>query len=211
MKLTLQDALNKMPLIAVLRGVQPSEVIAIAAALVEAGFTCIEVPLNSPDAFASIEKLVKNFGDTVLTGAGTITRQDEIDKIVELGGNLLVMPHTDPALIRHAKSHANTFAIPGCFTPSEVFSAIHAGADALKLFPAEILTPRGVKAIKSILKQKIPLLTNGGITPDNMQEFVKAGTNGIGLGTALYAPGDSALEVANKARGFVETMRKLMG
>ncbi len=211
MKLTLQDALNKMPLIAVLRGIQPSEVISITAVLVEAGFTCVEVPLNSPDAFASIERLAKNFGDKILTGAGTISRPEEVDMVVKLGGNLLVMPHTDVELIRHAKTHTGAYVIPGCFTPSEVFSAIHAGADALKLFPAEILTPRGVKAIKSVLKQKIPLLTNGGITPDNMHEFIKAGTNGFGLGTALYAPGDTALEVANKARGFVDTIRKLMG
>jgi 2-dehydro-3-deoxyphosphogalactonate aldolase len=198
----LQELLAPLPLIAILRGVTPAGVTAIGAALVEAGFVAIEVPLNSPEPLASIRALADAFGERALIGAGTGREPSDLAHIAAAGGRLVVMPHGDPAVIRAAKERG-LFCVPGVATPTEAFAALDAGADALKLFPAEALPPAVVKAWRAVLPEDIWLLPVGGIRPDSMAPYLAAGSNGFGLGSALYQPGMTPGEVAATARAFV--------
>ncbi len=194
---------DRLPLVAILRGVKPAEVLPIGEALVEAGFAILEVPLNSPEPFASIRQLVDRFGDEVLIGAGTMRREADLDALVQAGGRLMVTPHGDPALI------CGLFTLPGIATPTEAFAAIDAGTDGLKLFPAEMIPPSVVKAMRAVLPRSVPLFPVGGIEPGSMDAYRAAGANGFGLGSALYKPGFDAGQVAERARAFVQAWREV--
>jgi 2-dehydro-3-deoxyphosphogalactonate aldolase len=199
----LQQRLAPLPLIAILRGVRPAEAIPIGEALIDAGFVALEVPLNSPEPFDSIARLAAAFGDRALIGAGTVLTAEQVEQVAGAGGRLLVMPHGDPALIRAAKARG-LLCVPGVATPTEAFAALAAGADALKLFPAEALPPQVVKAWRAVLPNEVWLLPVGGIAPATMAPYLAAGANGFGLGSALYRAGMSAPEVASSARAFAE-------
>lgn len=199
----IEQAFAKLPLVAILRGVKPSEVEPIALALYAEGFRLIEVPMNSPDALASIAKLAACLPADTLLGAGTVLSVEVVTQVREAGGRLIVMPHADVAVIRAAKQ-LGLVCVPGAATPTEAFAAAHAGADALKLFPAELVTPTVLKAMRAVLPPALRLLPVGGITPDSMAVYRKAGAAGFGLGSALYAPGMSAADVAQRARDFVK-------
>lgn len=198
----LSRAMAELPLVAILRGVRPDEVEPIGAALLEAGFRLLEVPLNSPEPFASIRLLVDRFGTRAVIGAGTVLDPAQVTQLAQAGGTLVVMPHSDPIVIAAAKS-AGMACLPGVATPTEAFAAMHVGADALKLFPAETLGPGAVKAWRAVLPTGTMLLPVGGITPENMPGWRAAGAAGFGLGTALYRPGATAAQVGEAARRFV--------
>jgi 2-dehydro-3-deoxyphosphogalactonate aldolase len=200
----------RCPLIAILRGVRPDEVEAIGGALIDAGFAMIEVPLNSPDPFASIERLATRFGGEALIGAGTVLDITQVEKVREAGGQLVVSPNTDANVIA-ASVAASLVSLPGYFTPTEAFAALAAGANGLKLFPAEAATPAVVKAHRAVLPADIPVFAVGGITPDTMQPWIDVGVRGFGLGSALYKPGQNTATVAHAARRFIHASKMAMG
>ena len=200
--------LDRLPLVAILRGVTPVEAVQVGEALAEAGFAVVEVPLNSPDPLASIWRLREALGDGVLVGAGTVTRPAQVREVADAGGRLVVMPHGDRAVVRAAKD-AGLPCIPGAATPTEAFAALAHGADALKLFPAELLPPPAVKAMRAVLPPDTLLLPVGGITPGTMAGYIAAGASGFGLGSALYRRGDSVETVAANARAFVDAWKRL--
>lgn len=198
-------AFARLPLIAILRGVRPDEVEAIGDALAEAGFTLIEVPLNSPDPLESIARLAKRFPGRAVIGAGTVLRACDVDAVRAAGGTMIISPNTDASVIA-ACAAAGLVSLPGIATPSEAFAALQAGATGLKLFPAEAATPAVLKAMRAVLPAGVRVLPVGGITPDGMAPWRKAGAAGFGLGSALYQPGMSAAEVGTRARLFVEAV-----
>lgn len=206
---TFPDALARCPLVAILRGLAPEEAPAVGAALVEAGFSLIEVPLNSPDPLASIRLLAHAFGDRALIGAGTVLSPADVDAVAEAGGRLIVMPHADLDVIRAAKARG-LICTPGVATPTEAFAARAVGADALKLFPAEGIPPKIVKAWRAVLTD-IPLLPVGGIDASNMAPYRAAGADGFGIGSALYTPGKSVPDIAADARVLVDAARAAFG
>ena len=199
-------AFAALPLVAILRGITPTETDAVGTALYEAGFRLIEVPLNSPEPFASIAQLRRALPDDALVGAGTVLQTAQIEALVAAGSELAVMPHVDCALIRAAKA-ADLLCMPGIATPTEAFAALAAGADALKLFPAELLTPPVIKALRAVLPRTTRLLPVGGITPENMAAYIAAGADGFGLGSALYAVATPTAEVQRRARRFAAVWR----
>ena len=192
----------KLPLVAILRGITPPEAESIVLTLYEAGFRLIEVPLNSPNPFDSIAIMRRVLPDDALVGAGTVLRVEQVRPLKASGGELVVMPHSDVAIIRAAKE-AGLICMPGVATPTEAFAALAAGADALKIFPAELVTPPVLKAIRVVLPKGTLLLPVGGIMPDNMKPYIDAGAVGFGLGTALYKPGMTSCEVTATAKRFV--------
>lgn len=202
----LETALRACGLVAILRGVKPDEVADIGQALYQSGFRVIEVPLNSPEPLQSIATLRRTLPDDVVIGAGTVLSPEDVPRIAEAGGQIIVMPHSDAAVIRAARA-AGMAVAPGVATPTEAFAALAAGAHVLKLFPAELLGPAVVKAWRAVLPKDVPLVPVGGITPDNMGAFLDAGAQGFGLGSALYRPGLTAAEVGERARGFVAAWR----
>jgi 2-dehydro-3-deoxyphosphogalactonate aldolase len=199
----LKAKLAQCPLVAIIRGVTPAEAEAIGAAIYEAGIRIVEVPLNSPDPFDSIERLARTLGDDALVGAGTVLEPLDVLRVRDAGGGVIVSPNTHAPVIE-ATAAAGMVSLPGYFTPSEAFDAIRAGATGLKLFPAEAVTPAYVKAQKAILPKGVPLLVVGGVKPDTMQAWIEAGAEGFGLGSGLYKPGQSAAETAEKARAYVQ-------
>lgn len=195
-----------LPLVAILRGITPSEAETIAQGLYDAGFRLLEVPLNSPDPFTSIAAMRRLLPDDALVGAGTVMTTDQVGQLKTCGGELVVMPHADLELIRAAKAQG-MLCVPGVATPTEAFAALAAGADALKLFPAELVTPSVVKAMRAVLPRDVRLLPVGGINSETMGPYLAAGANGFGLGSALYAPGMRVEEVVECARAFVAAWR----
>jgi 2-dehydro-3-deoxyphosphogalactonate aldolase len=198
---SLGDWLERWACVAILRGIRPAEALDIGAVLVETGFRIIEVPLNSPEPYASIMKLSKQFGDKVLVGAGTVTDWEQVPKVADAGGRIIVMPHADGRIVEAARRRG-LYVVPGFGTATEAFRMVEAGADAIKLFPAESNPPKVLKALRAVLPKNIPVLPVGGITTANMKDYWEAGANGFGLGSALYKPGDSAQEVAQAAADF---------
>lgn len=190
------------PLVAILRGIAPGEAAAVFDALVEAGITLIEVPLNSPEPFVSIETMAKRANGAAKVGAGTVLKPTDVDSVKDSGGTIIVSPNADQAVIRRTKELALE-SYPGVFTPTEAFSAIAAGADALKFFPAELIGPAGIRAMKAVLPKDLPVLAVGGANADNFAEFLKAGCSGFGIGSFLYKPGASIADVAARAREVV--------
>lgn len=199
--MSLWSHIADLPLVAILRGLKPEDAEATGAELIAAGFRAIEVPLNSPDPFISIARLVQRFGDRAVIGAGTVLTVDDVQRLAETGAKLMVSPNSDTAVIRAAKA-ANLYALPGFFTATEAFAALHAGADGLKLFPAETTTPAHVKALKAVLPPQVPVFAVGGVTPETMTPWVNAGAQGFGLGSALFKPGMDPGAVGDKARAF---------
>jgi 2-dehydro-3-deoxyphosphogalactonate aldolase len=190
------------PLVAILRGVTPDEADSIAAVIVEAGFGAIEVPLNSPDPLASIELIARLFGDKVLVGAGTVLEAREVDEVAAAGAKLVVAPNFDPAVVERALK-LGLAAAPGVATPTEAFAALKAGASGLKLFPGEALGPDIVKAWRAVLPKETGLFPVGGVTPERIAAYRRAGASGFGIGSALYKPGASVKDVARAAQTFV--------
>jgi 2-dehydro-3-deoxyphosphogalactonate aldolase len=202
----LQNRLGECALVAIVRGVTPGEVEAIGEAIFDSGIRIIEVPLNSPDPFASIERLARRFGERALIGAGTVLDAADVARLKDAGGRVVVSPNTFEPVIEAAVK-AGMVSLPGFFTPSEAFRALRAGATGLKLFPAEGASPAVVKAHGAVLPKDVPLLVVGGIGPGNMKPWLDAGARGFGLGSGLYKPGQSAQETAAKARAYVEGLR----
>jgi 2-dehydro-3-deoxyphosphogalactonate aldolase len=202
----LRRYIDECPLVAIIRGVTPDDAEAIGDAITEGGMRIIEVPLNSPDALNSIERLAKKFGERVLVGAGTVLKPEEVSRVRNAGGRIIVSPDTNVEVISAAAA-AGLVSSPGYFTPSEAFAAIHAGAHALKLFPAEGASPAVLKAQLAVIPKDIPVLAVGGIKPDNMRPWLDAGAAGFGLGGGLYKPGQSAAETLDKARAYVAGLK----
>jgi 2-dehydro-3-deoxyphosphogalactonate aldolase len=206
--MTWDEVLGARPLIAILRGLQPDEAAAIGEALVGAGFLCIEVPLNSPQPLESIRRLRAALGERAMVGAGTVLEPSQVADIAAAGGQIIVSPNMDAGVIGAAKA-AGLVSLPGVFTATEAFAALKAGADGLKLFPAEIAGPAAVKALKAVLPKGCPLLPVGGIEPETLAPYLAAGAAGFGIGGALYKPGWTAAQVAERAAAFVAAWVRL--
>lgn len=196
------------PLVAILRGLTPDEAPAVGDALVEAGFTLIEVPLNSPEPLRSIARLADRFAGRALVGAGTVLTTAQVEAVGAAGGTLVVSPNTDPAVIR-ATVAAGLIALPGYQTPTEAFAALAAGATALKLFPADVATPNALKAHLAVLPTGTRVLAVGGVAPDSLAGWRQAGADGFGLGSNLYRPGKASDAVGRDAGAFVAALRRL--
>ncbi|PUE39622.1 2-dehydro-3-deoxy-6-phosphogalactonate aldolase [Limnohabitans sp. Hippo3] len=201
----LAQAMAQLPLIAILRGLTPAEAPAIGEALVSSGFAIVEVPLNSPEPLRSIATLTQLFPQTLI-GAGTVLNAQQVKDVHGAGGRLVVAPNFNPAVVAQALA-LGMVVLPGVVTPTEAFAALDAGAHGLKLFPAEMISPATVKALRAVLPASTALIPVGGITPDNMAPYRAAGANGFGLGSALYAPGRSAQAVQQQAQAFVRAFK----
>lgn len=195
------------PLIAILRGIAPSASVAIAGALLDAGFRCAEVPLNSPEPAQSIAAMRATFGDRMLIGAGTVLSERDVATVAAAGAQFVVAPNTNANVIAAAKRHGLA-ALPGFLTPTEAFAAIDAGADALKLFPADQAGPGFIKALRAVLPPTLPIFAVGGVDTSQMRAYLNAGVTGFGIGSSLFKPGDSADAVASRARAFVSALRE---
>lgn len=194
--------LQQTGLIAILRGIRPTEAEAVGEVLYREGMRIIEVPLNSPEPLASIQRLRSSLPADCWVGAGTVITEPQLLEVKQSGGQLIISPHTDPALISAAKRQG-LFSLPGAATPSEAFSALASGADAVKLFPAEAIGPPIVKAWRAVIPAQIPLLPVGGVTPEAIAGYRAAGASGFGLGGALYQPGMTPEQVRSRAAAFV--------
>ncbi len=203
-----RSAMAKLPLVAILRGVTTREAPAILGALLEEGFALIEIPLNSPDPLASIATMRKIAPPDVFVGAGPVLSATEVAAVAEAGGDLVVTPNGDPEVIIAAKARGMV-CLPGVATPSEAFAALRAGADGLKIFPAEMIPPAVVKAWRAVVPATVALMPVGGISPGSMAAYVSAGASGFGLGSALYKPGMATAEVRERAAGFVAAWREI--
>ena len=190
------------PIIAILRGVKPAEAVGIADVILAAGIDKIEVPLNSPSPFDSINAIVKAYGDQALIGAGTVLTTAQVKQVRSAGGQLVVSPNYDPAVIA-ATIAEGMQSWPGVFTPSEALAALQAGATGLKLFPGDMAGPKGLQAMRAILPLGTQVYAVGGAAPDNFSKWIEAGADGFGIGSAIYKPGDTAETVAAKAQAIV--------
>lgn len=208
--MTFLNRLDALPLVAILRGLTPEEAVEIGETVVEAGFTCLEVPLNSPRPLDSIRRLRDALGDRAMVGAGTVLTPEAVRDVVEAGGQLIISPNADPAVIRETVA-AGALSMPGVFTATEAFMALAAGAQVLKLFPSEVAGPAGLKALRAVLPAGQRLYAVGGVTPSTLLEWRQAGASGFGIGGALYKPGMSAVEVGSRAREFVTAWQAAQG
>jgi len=196
------ESLDALPLIAILRGLTPDEAVDVGEAIVAAGFRCLEVPLNSPDPLESIRRLRAALDGRALVGAGTVLTVEAARQVAEAGCQLIISPNTKAEVIRETKT-LGLLSLPGFFTPSEAFAALEAGADALKLFPAELAGPRGLKAIRAVMPTATRIYPVGGVEPDSMADWCSAGASGFGIGSAVFKPGQSPQAVGAQAARFV--------
>lgn len=197
-------------IVAILRGILPNEVEAVGAALLEAGISMLEVPLNSPEPLASIEIMARRFGDTAIVGAGTVLTPRQVEDVATAGGKLIVSPNCRPEVIARTLS-LGLISMPGVFTPTECFAALDAGARAIKLFPAEIAGPAGLKAIHAVLPVDIEIYAVGGVSAGNCADWARAGAAGFGIGGSLYKPGDDVAAVAARAKEIVAAYDAALG
>jgi 2-dehydro-3-deoxyphosphogalactonate aldolase len=204
------EAFATMPIVAILRGLTPAEAVPIGAALVESGIAILEVPLNSPDPFTSIAALARAFGSHATVGAGTVLRPDDVDRVREAGGTIVISPNTNAAVIRRTRE-AGMVSLPGCLTPTEAFAAIEAGAHAVKLFPGELVTPSVAKAMAAVLPKGTRLLVVGGVSIDNIADWQGSVVHGFGIGSSLFKPGTKPDEVRRRARDLVDAVRDWAG
>jgi 2-dehydro-3-deoxyphosphogalactonate aldolase len=198
--------LKQCPIIAILRGIKPNEAETICSTLKKTGIFIVEVPLNSPAALESIAILSRVFGHRMLIGAGTLTDPKQVTEVAAAGGRLIVTPHADIAIVRAAKA-AGLFAVPGFFNPTEAFALLQAGADAIKLFPSEVLGVPMLKALKAVLPKMAIVIPVGGIDAKNLAPWMAAGALGVGAGSSIYKPGDTAEIVGAKAKALVDALR----
>lgn len=205
--MTFDEALDHCGVIAILRGVTPVDAVAVGEALYDAGLRVVEVPLNSPDPFTSIQNLAKAFKGRMVVGAGTVLSVQDVNLLKAHDGEICISPDANPDVIAKARA-IGLEPVPGVFTPTEAFSAIRAGAKHLKLFPAEAASPTTIKAWKAVLPKEIKIHAVGGITPSNMKDWVSAGVTGFGVGSNLYKPGKSISDIAKDARTFAEAYAK---
>ncbi|WP_269514060.1 2-dehydro-3-deoxy-6-phosphogalactonate aldolase [Brevundimonas subvibrioides] len=194
--------LDTLPLIAILRGLEPDEAVAVGEAIVAAGFVCLEVPLNSPWPLESIRRLRDALDGRALVGAGTVLNVEAARGVAEAGGQMVISPNTIPDVIRATKA-MGLMSVPGFFTPSEAFAALDAGAEVLKLFPAEVAGPQGLKAVRAVLPAGTRVYAVGGVAPDSVATWRSAGASGFGIGSAVFKPGKTPAEVSDAARAFV--------
>ena len=194
-------SLERFPFIAILRGIQEYEIYEAGSILIEAGFEIIEIPLNSPNPIKSLQILTEHFGSAALIGAGTVLTESEVDQVHQAGGNLVVCPNCDENVIKRARS-LDLICLPGVMTPTEAFTALRVGADGLKLFPAELLSPSVIKAMKAVLPAEVIMIPVGGINDTNWKAFHAAGASGFGLGSSLYRAGMSMSELRENAQKF---------
>jgi 2-dehydro-3-deoxyphosphogalactonate aldolase len=198
--------LKQCPIVAILRGIKPDEAESICSALGKAGVVIVEVPLNSPNALESIAILSRVFGSRMLIGAGTLTDPKQVAEVASAGGRLIVTPHADASIVTAAKA-AGLFAVPGFFNPTEAFALLQAGADAIKLFPAEVLGVSMLKALKAVLPKTAIVIPVGGVDSERIAPWMAAGALGVGAGSSIYKPGDTAGIVEIKARALVDAVR----
>lgn len=198
---------TELPLIAILRGVKPDEALAHVGAVIDAGFDAVEIPLNSPQWQQSIPAVVDACGRKALIGAGTVLKPEQVDTLAGMGCRLIVTPNTQPDVIRRALSHGMTVC-PGCATASEAFTALDAGAQALKIFPSSAFGPDYIKALKAVLPAGVPVFAVGGVTPDNLAQWIHAGCAGVGLGSDLYRAGQPVERTAQQAAAFVKAYQE---
>lgn len=203
-----EDAIAMCPLVAILRGITPDEAVPTVDTLVSAGFTIVEVPLNSPDALESIHRLASRFGEVAVIGAGTVLTADQTARVHAAGGSLVVAPNLDARVADEAQKRDMIYG-PGVATATEAFAAIETGATFLKLFPAEMIPPAAVKALRAVLPRSSSLFPVGGITPAEIDSYARAGANGFGLGSALYRPGSTLAETRQQAKAFIQTWTSL--
>ena len=196
------QSLDTLPLIAILRGLEPDEAVAVGEAIVAVGFVCLEVPLNSPRPLESIRRLRDALDGRALVGAGTVLNVEAARGVAEAGGQMIISPNTNPDVIRATKD-MGLMSVPGFFTPSEAFAALDAGAEVLKLFPAEVAGPQGLKAVRAVLPAGTRVYAVGGVAPDSVATWRSAGASGFGIGSAVFKPGKTPAEVGEAARAFV--------
>jgi len=208
MALKFIDLFTQTRLIGIFRGVRPEEAEEIIAAGIEGGLTIVEIPLNSPQPLTSIEKISQRFGQKAIVGAGTVTSVAQVQQVADAGGQLIVTPYAREDVVRKAKA-LGMIAVPGALTPTEIAAMHDCGADAVKIFPAEMMSPTVLQGLKSVLPQSLLLIPVGGIDLQNTQEYVHAGAAGFGLGSALYRAGDHADDVFKKTQAFVAHLRGL--
>lgn len=208
--MTWADILQRMPLVAILRGLTPDDAVPVAAALRDAGIRCLETPLNSPRPFDSIAAIRSAFDDELLVGAGTVLSEEDVSNAAQAGAQFIVSPNTDLSVIAATKARSLQ-SVPGFYTPTEALAAAQAGADALKLFPAESGGPPHLKAMKAILPPELPVLAVGGVSGATMHDWIAAGAAGFGIGGALYRPGDSPATVGRKAAELVSAFKAARG
>ncbi|TRD22651.1 2-dehydro-3-deoxy-6-phosphogalactonate aldolase [Palleronia caenipelagi] len=201
----LSTAMAANPLIAILRGLVPDNAEAVSDVLVEAGFRIIEVPLNSPDPCASIARIAKRHGETAVVGAGTVLTVADVEVVAEAGGRIIVCPNMNPEVGRAAVERG-LYWCPGAITPSEAFAALEIGAAVLKIFPAELVPPAAIKAMRAVLPPETVIAAVGGITPETMDQWTEVGVNGFGLGSALFKPSYTLEEIAERAAAFVSAL-----
>ena len=197
---------GRLPLVAILRGLEPERAVAVGEVLVEAGFDIIEVPLNSPEPLSSIAALVEALGDCALIGAGTVLTEAQVDDLAAIGAQLVVSHNCNPAVIRRTVAHGMV-SMPGVVTPTEMFAALEAGATGLKIFPAEMVSPAIIKAVRAVLPPQVPVLAVGGINAGNMGEFLAAGAAGFGIGGSLFKPGKPLAHIDADARAIVAAFK----
>ena len=199
---TLDAALDRLPLLAILRGITPPEALPVGKALVEAGFSILEAPLNSPEPYDTIRQLADAHGDACLLGAGTVLTPEQVQRTADAGGRIVVSPNFNAEVVRATK-RLGMISCPGVFTPSEAFAALDAGADCLKIFPGDAIAPKFIKAIRAVLPASARIVVTGGVGAANLAEFMAAGADGAGIGSALYKPGRPASEVGIVAAQLV--------